>query len=241
MRKRLRTHRRSTRLLLIFMALVPAVLAACAGCVASLPSVDDAPERVSQILAAHDASESKPPLPGKLATALVAVEDEHFYSSVPLNVLDGMGRAALATLHTSSDPGGSTIAQQLAKELYGRHSGFLETLREIGLGVKLSLRYSKTRVLEMYLNATYFGHGYWGDLAAARGYFGRSPDRLDWAQATMLAGLPQAPSSYDPLLHYRLARQRQRHVLDQLVANDDLSKARANAIFRRPLSLRRSP
>jgi penicillin-binding protein 1A len=175
------------------------------------------------------------PPPGKLGTAVVDVEDEHFYSNVFVNVLDGAGRAALAALQTSQDPGGSTISQQLAKQLYGRSGG---TLREIGLGVKLALSYSHARILQMYLNAVYYGNGYWGDVAAARGYFGKDPRQLDWAQAALLAGLPQAPSAYDPLVHYALAKQRQLHVLDQLTDNHAITAAQASAAYRQPLGLR---
>ena len=135
-------------------------------------------------------------------------------------------------MHTSGDPGGSTITQQLATQLYGRGSGLAGTLQEIGLGVKISLNYPKQQILGMYLNVVYYGNGYWGDEAAARGYFGISPRALDWAQAAMLAGLPQAPSAYDPETHFALAKQRQRHVLDQLVANHILTGARANAAYR---------
>ena len=139
---------------------------------------------------------------------------------------------------TSEDPGGSTIPQQLAKQLYPHGGGVLGTLEEIGLGVKLSLAYSHEQVLTMYLNSIYYGHGYWGVVAAARGYFGVSPRRLTWGEASLLAGLPQAPSAYDPLRHPRLARMRQRHVLDQLVADGHLSPAAAHAAFRAPLPLR---
>jgi penicillin-binding protein 1A len=91
----------------------------------------------------------------------------------------------------------------------------------------------------MHLNAVYDGNGYWGYLAAARGYFGVDPKEVTWAEASMLAGLPQAPSAYDPVLHFGLAKQRQRHVLDQLVVNHYLSEKRADAAFRSPLPLRR--
>ncbi len=94
------------------------------------------------------------------------------------------------------------------------------------------------RILDMYLNAAYYGHGYWGELAAARGYFGTSPAGLDWAQAAMLAGLPQAPAALDPLKHYVLAKQRQRHVLHQLVVNQYLNRAQADAAYAEPLDLR---
>ena len=73
----------------------------------------------------------------------------------------------------------------------------------------------------------------------AHGYFGTSPYQLTWGEAAMLAGLPQAPSAYDPLRHFSLARLRQRHVLDQLVVNHYLTAAQANAAFRQPLPLRR--
>jgi membrane peptidoglycan carboxypeptidase len=90
-------------------------------------------------------------------------------------------------------------------------------LQHIGLGVKLTLSYSKSHILVMYLNVIYYGNGHWGDVTAARGYLGTSPGRLDWAEAAMLAGLPQAPSAYDPDTHFALAKKRQREVLDQLV------------------------
>lgn len=104
--------------------------------------------------------------------------------------------------------------------------------------MKLSLAYSHDQVLTMYLNSIYYGNGYWGIVAASRGYFGVSPRQLTWAEASMLAGLPQAPSAYDLVDHLRLARRRQRHVLDQLVVNGHLTSAQADAAFREPLPLR---
>lgn len=230
--------RRLLKVLAILFVIALALFLAGAVYVISLPGVGDAETRVQQILAAHHGVYSPPPPPRKLGDAVVATEDEHFYSNFLVNVFDGFGRAGLATLHTSQDPGGSTIQQQLAKQLYGRGGGLFATLREIGLGVKLSLSYSKPQILSMYLNAVYYGNGYWGDVAAARGYFGKSPATLDWAQAAMLAGLPQAPSAYDPLEHYALAKERQRHVLDQLAVNHFLTPAQADAAFREPLELR---
>jgi len=221
----------------VLLALI-ALTGAGGGYLLSLPGVGDTQQRVWMILAEHHAVASRFPPPAKLATSVVVVEDEHFYSNFLVNILDGAGRAALATLQRSGDPGGSTIAQQLAKQLYGHGSGLTGTLREIGLGVKLSLEYPKPVILSMYLNAVYYGNGYWGDEAAAHGYFSIRPRALDWAQAAMLAGLPQAPSAYDPQTHFALARQRQRHVLDQLVVNHILTSAQANIIYREPLGLR---
>src|SRR5271166_18806 len=218
--------------------MILALLAAGAGFLASLPGVGDAQARVRAILIAHHGVLSTSPPPARLGAAVVAVEDEHFYSNFAVDILNGAGRAALAALHTSGDPGGSTIPQQLAKQLYGRGSGLAGTLREIGLAAKLSLYYSKSTILSMYLNAIYYGHGYWGDWAAARGYFGTSPRNLDWAEAAMLAGLPQAPTAYDPLQHLALAKERQRQVLDQLVTTHVLTSTQANAAYREALPLR---
>jgi penicillin-binding protein 1A len=191
------------------------------------------------IVRTHGGELGKLPLPVKLGRAVVAVEDEHFYSNALVNIFDGVARAGLAALHTSGDPGGSTIAQQLAKQLYPAGSGLSGTLDQVGMGLKLSLSYSKPQILEMYLNAIYYGNGYWGYMAAARGYFGVSPSELTWSQAAMLAGLPQAPSAYDPVTHLALARQRQRQVLNQLVANHILTAAQSVAAYQAPLHLHR--
>ncbi len=217
------------------VAICAVALAVMAIYVTTLPSVSDAEARVDHILALHHGIDTGLPPPRRLGDAVVSTEDEHFYSNFIINILQGAGRAALATLHTSQDPGGSTIGQQLAKQLYGHGS----TLKEIGLSVKLYITYTKPEILSMYLDAVYFGHGYWGCAAAARGYFGVSPNALTWAEAAMLAGLPAAPSAYDPLTHFALARQRQRHVLDQLVVNHYLTAAQAAAAFAQRLPLRR--
>jgi membrane peptidoglycan carboxypeptidase len=131
------------------------------------------------------------PTPRRLVDAVVSVEDEHFYNNAVINVLTGAGRAALATLQTSQDPGGSTIDQQLAKQLYGRGQGLGSTLREIGLGVKLAAHYSKHQILQMYLNVVYYGNGLWGVQQAAEGYF-HSPN---WSSTTTSPGLRPPPRS----------------------------------------------
>lgn len=112
----------------------------------------------------------------------------------------------------SGDAGGSTIAQQLAKNLYTGSA-----LRDVMLAFKLEQSYSKPRILRMYADAIYFGAGYWGLERASRGYFGKPARELDWAEASLLAGLPQAPSAYDPRTSFARARARQRDVLRALV------------------------
>lgn len=233
-----RWKRRLLAATLVIVFVLIALTVAGVGYEFSLPSVGRASSRVAAIVRAHHGQLASLPLPPKLAAAVVAVEDEHFYSNVLVNVMDGAGRAALASIRRGGDPGGSTIAQQLAKQLYPHGSGLGGTLEEIGLGVKLSLAYSKPAILEMYLNVVYYGNGYWGEISAARGYFGTTPDGLTWAEAAMLAGLLQAPSNYDPLRHFALAKQRQGHVLERLVANRVLTATEANAAYRALLPLR---
>lgn len=205
-----------------------------------LPGVGDAQARVAGIVRSHHGKVAGPPLPPKLANAVVAVEDKYFYSNVFVNVSYGVARAAFAALRNRGDPGGSTIDQQLAKELYPHGGGLSGKLEELGLGIKLALVYSKAQILNMYLNVVSYGNGYRGDAAAARGYFGVDPNQLSWAEATLLAGLPQAPSLYDPLHHFRLAKKRQSQVIDQLVDNGYLTNAYAMVIYREPLQLKSS-
>ena len=229
--------RHLVRVILVAVVFILALAMVGAGFELSLPSVANAPARVAAILNAHNGQLAGHVLPPKLAEAIVSVEDEHFYSNIIINVADGAGRAAVAALKRSGDPGGSTIEQQLAKQLYPHGPGLAGTLMEIGLGVKLALSYSKPQILSMYLNAIYYGNGYWGDEAAAKGYFGTKPSQLTWAEAAMLAGLPQAPSAYDPLHHFALAKQRQHHVLDRLVVNHVLTASEAQAAYNAPLPL----
>lgn len=236
---RQRVLRIARRLALVLAGALVLVALACTLYLITLRSVSDAPSRVRAILAQHHEPTAPLPAPQRLVAAVVSTEDEHFYANVVVNILTGAGRAALAALRTEGDPGGSTLQQQLAKTLYGRKPSVTGTLREIGLGVKLALAYSKRQILRMYLNSVYYGNGYWGVLAAARGYFRTAPKDLTWGEAAMLAGLLQAPSAYDPETNYALGRARQRHVLSQLVVNHYLTRAQARAAFAAGLPLPR--
>jgi membrane peptidoglycan carboxypeptidase len=239
--RRPRWQRRVLATLLAFVVVATLLAAAAGAYLLTLPGVGDAEARVAAILARHGGRASSLPPPRRLGQAIVAAEDGNFYENAFVNVAAGAGRAAIAAIESGEDPAGSTIPQQLAKTLYPHGGGVLGELEQIGLGVKLSLDYSHERVLSMYLNAIYYGNGYWGDAAAARGYFGVSPRRLTWGQAALLAGLPQAPSAYDPESHLVLARDRQRYVLDQLVADGRLSAAAATRALGEPLNLRVPP
>jgi membrane peptidoglycan carboxypeptidase len=210
------------------------ILSASAGAVVSLRPVGDAPGLAREQMRHHHEGTAMP-VPTRLATAVIATEDEHFDEDVVVNVATGIGRAGLAVLEGQTNPGGATIDQQLAKALYGETGGPLGVVRQIGLGVKLGVSYGHAAILAMYLNVNYYGNGYWGVRQASEGYFGTEPAHLSWSQAALLAGLLQAPSAYDPVHHPALARLRRGHVLSQLVANHDLTASQADGAARAPL------
>jgi membrane peptidoglycan carboxypeptidase len=193
------------------------------------PSVDDAQQRVSEELATNGATALQGNVPTKLAEALIATEDSRFESHLGVDPI-GAVRAAWGAL-TGSDQGGSTLEQQLAKNLYANgEQSFADRLQSVVLALKLDATWSKDALLRMYLDDGYYGHGFYGLTAASDGYFGIEPADLSWAQATLLAGLFQAPSAYDPFQHPDLAATRQVHVLDRLVAVGTLTQTEADQI-----------
>jgi membrane peptidoglycan carboxypeptidase len=172
------------------------------------PAVGDAPSRVMALDAAHHSHPVDIAATDRIAMATVAVEDERFYSHHGIDTL-GLVRAAWGGI-TGSDLGGSTIDQQLAKTLYtSGDTGLLSRLGQAGIALKLEGHYSKIAILSMYLDAVYYGHGYYGIAAASAGYFGVTVTQLTWSEAALLAGLPQAPSLLDPYRNLVAAQQRQ--------------------------------
>jgi penicillin-binding protein 1A len=175
-----------------------------------------------------------------LVLALVATEDERFYRHDGVDVV-GLARAVpYDVVHASLAQGASTITEQVAKLLYlkGNDRTPWRKLEDVALAIKLDRRYSKTQILAAYLNTAYFGSGAYGVRAASRRYFGVEPRALTLAQASLLAGLPQAPSAYDPIRHTAAARTRQEEVLRSLVRVGAISAVRADAVVAQPLSLR---
>ncbi|HEX8998119.1 MAG TPA: biosynthetic peptidoglycan transglycosylase [Ktedonobacterales bacterium] len=197
---------------------------------ASLPSVADAPQRVAAILQAHRGQPVS--ATGKAGQAIVAVEDQRFYTNPGIDVVSMLHVTWGFITTGSTDQGGATIPEQLAKSLYvSDPTSVSGKLEEMGLAIKLDQRYSKAQILVMYLNAIYYGHDAYGIEQASQTYFHTSADQLTWGQASMLAGLPQTPSAYDPIEHFALARLRQRHVLSRLVATGRLTPAQATSAY----------
>ncbi|SDE24637.1 penicillin-binding protein 1A [Blastococcus fimeti] len=225
---------RRGRRLVVALVLVAVVVLGAAW--AATPGVGDARARVDARLATFAGTPLVAEVPPRIAAALLATEDSHFADHIGID-WRGALRAPLG-LVSGRDRGGSTLHQQLARILY--EDGATDPLakaRAVVLAVKIDRGWSNLDILRMYLDAAYFGHGYYGVGAAAQGYFGLPPDELDWAQATVLVGLVQAPSAYDPLVHPELAKARQAHVLDRLVAVGTLERADAEAIAVQPWRL----
>lgn len=185
-------------------------------------------------MAAHGARATTATPRSRALRAIVAVEDRRFFDHGAVD-LRAVVRSVVHTITGGEgDAGGSTIAQQLAKVLYGRGA-----LARVGIAFKLERRYSKPELLRMYVDAIYYGNGFWGTEQASAGYFAVPAASLGWARASLLAGLPQAPSAYNPARHPGKARARQRQVLDALVADGALTPAAAGAAYREPVSVRR--
>ena len=175
-----------------------------------------------------------------LRDAVVATEDERFYRHHGIDIIGVLRALPYDLTHLSLAEGASTITEQVAKLLYlqGNDHTPWRKLEDAAVALKLEGRYTKEQILAAYLDSAYFGEGAYGAWAASEHYFGVSPGELDTAQATLLAGLVQAPSLYDPLRHPSLARARQVEVLRSLVRNGFLTEEDAAAALSRPLRLR---
>jgi membrane peptidoglycan carboxypeptidase len=174
-----------------------------------------------------------------LRDAVVATEDERFYRHHGIDVVGVLRSLPYDLTHFSLAQGASTITEQAAKLLYldGNDHSPWRKAQDAALALKLESRYGKGQILAAYLDSAYFGEHAYGVRAASRAYFGVAPRRLDTAQASLLAGLIQAPSVYDPRRHPRLARARQVDVLRSLVRDGYVTVDEASAVLARPLRL----
>lgn len=172
-----------------------------------------------------------------LPTAVVAVEDHNFYQEPGIDPA-GIARAAVVDIKSgSAAEGASTITQQLVKlRLVGDQPTIERKVNEAWLALEVERRYSKSQILQMYLNDVQFGNSAVGAEAAAQIYFHKKAGDLDVAQAAMLAGLIRGPTLYDPFLHWQAAKSRQREVLDAMVDADKLSQAEADRAYQEDLS-----
>ena len=128
--------------------------------------------------------------------------------------------------------GGSTISQQLAKNLYfTQERSFIRKAAEMFMAFRLEQTYTKDEILELYVNSIYFGDGYYCVRDASEGYFGKEPGEMTDYESTLLAGIPNAPSVYSLTANPDLAEQRQQYVLQQMEKYGYLDAQEANAIL----------
>jgi penicillin-binding protein 1A len=186
-------------------------------------------------------------IPPRVVQAFVAAEDQHFWHHFGLDPL-GIVRAALANLRRLQEgeigrpQGASTITQQVAKNFFLTNEVSLERkLKEAVLALRLERTFSKEKILELYLNEIYLGGRAYGVAAAALAYFDKALDELTLAEAALLAGLPKAPSAYDPLRNPQAARARRDYVLGRMLEDGYIDRAAFEAARAEPLVTRQRP
>jgi 1A family penicillin-binding protein len=255
-----------TRSLLAFtiVALIIAVWALQAWLLADLPSTDNlSPGTVAPSTIIYDrygrvlyeimdpnAGRHQPirlqDIPANLRQATIATEDASFYSNPGVDPR-AIIRAIWINLRGGEVlSGGSTITQQLARNLLlspqeRAQRTLTRKLRESILAYRLARGFPKERILELYLNQTYYGNLAYGVEAAARNYFGKSVRDLDLAECALLAGLPQAPATYNPLTDPQAAKDRQQVVLNLMSKNGYISTEQASAAAEEKLSFAATP
>lgn len=170
--------------------------------------------------------------------AVVAVEDERLYTRETTLDVEALMRATLTNIKTMSfAEGGSTIPQQVIKNVYFDHTADpVRKVAEYYLTKDLLNIYSKQRVLETYVNIIYYGNGAYSLGQAADHYFSFPVKELNDGELTILAGLPNAPSVYDLTVNFPLAKQRQAHVLSRLVETEKITQDQADEIYRMEVS-----
>jgi penicillin-binding protein 1C len=177
-----------------------------------------------------------------LVQATMATEDRRYYSHPGVDPV-GLARALGSNAESgSAAQGGSTIEMQLTRNLFLTDERTERTLarkvKEALAAVELDKRYSKDELIEAYLNVVFYGNRAFGAEAASQIYFGRSARELSLPEASLLAGLPQSPSRYDPLRHLDAAKDRQRAVLRRMVEADLISAEAAFQALNTPLTFR---
>ena len=204
---------------------------------AATPSAGDATKLAAQEAAQHGIAYPGPVVPANFARPLIATEDHRFYSEPGVDPL-AVGRVVQGKITGTTDQGGATIEQQLAKMLYtpGK-AGLTAELKQVALALKLNYSYSKAEILRMYAEVAYYGHGYYGLEAASCGYFGHPASRLTVVQGAMLAGVVNAPSIDDPINDPGNARVRLTHVIQRMVAVGYLTPAQGTRELNAPLGI----
>jgi penicillin-binding protein 1A len=175
-------------------------------------------------------------IPKNVVYAFISAEDEKFFQHPGIDIL-GIIRATIANLRAGHTvQGGSTITQQVTKSLIlTSEKTFSRKIKEVILARKLEQNLSKQQILYLYLNEIYLGHGAYGIEAASRTYYHKPAAQLTLAESAILAGMPQAPGKYSPLLNPKRAKERQTYVLHRMRENGYITDAQMNEAIAEPV------
>ena len=171
-------------------------------------------------------------LPKTYINAIIAVEDHRFYSHSGIDIIS-IGRALIKDIKERRlVEGGSTITQQLAKNMYfSQEKKLTRKVAEVFMAFKIEKYYEKDKILELYLNTSYFGDGYYTVKEAARGYFNKEPIEMEDYESILLAGIINAPSVYSPTKNLDLALERGKQVIDKMIKYKYLTNEEADKIL----------
>ena len=179
-------------------------------------------------------------IPKVMKDAVLSIEDARFYQHGGVDYL-GILRAGLANIGRTKSQGASTITMQVARNVYlSSEKTYTRKIYEILLTYKLEHMLSKDQILEIYMNQIFLGNRAYGFASAAETYFGKSLKDITIAEAAMLAGLPKAPSAYNPFANPKRARARQLYIIERMEDNGFITAAQAKAAKAEPLHLRTS-
>ena len=177
-------------------------------------------------------------IPKVMTNAVLAIEDARFYQHGGVDYL-GVIRAGLANLGRAKSQGASTITMQVARNVYlSSEKTFTRKIYEILLTFKLEHMLSKDQILEIYMNQIFLGNRAYGFAAASEAYFGKPLKDITVAEAAMLAGLPKAPSAYNPISNPQRARIRQRYIIERMLENGFIDVKEAEAAKSQELKIR---
>ncbi|AHE66706.1 penicillin-binding protein, 1A family [Legionella oakridgensis ATCC 33761 = DSM 21215] len=178
-------------------------------------------------------------IPQTLVHAVLATEDQRFFDHPGVDIF-GLGRAAIRMIKTGTkSQGGSTITMQVARNFFlNRKKTFLRKFNEILLAIKIDKELSKEKILELYLNKIYLGNRAYGVGAAAQVYYGKPLKELNLAQLAMIAGLPQAPSTQNPIINPLAAKKRRDHVLERLLEEKYITEEQYHDAINQPITAR---
>jgi penicillin-binding protein 1A len=177
-------------------------------------------------------------IPKVMVNAVLAIEDSRFYSHGGVDY-KGLVRATLANLGRVKSQGASTITMQVARNVYlSSEKTFTRKLYEVLLTFKLEHMLSKDQILEIYMNQIFLGNRAYGFAAASEAYFGKPMKDLTIAEAAMLAGLPKAPSAYNPISNPSRARTRQQYIIERMLENGFITAEQAESAKKQELHVR---